>query len=52
METFFGYLKTIRQYYGTAKGRHDILDYLGAFVLILLTIAVAYFSGAYILCCL
>lgn len=32
-----GYLRTIRNYWKTPKGRHDILDYLKAIVMIVLT---------------
>lgn len=42
METFFGYLRTIRQYIETPKGRHDTLDYLKAVILILITIMAVY----------
>ncbi len=31
------YLRTLKNYLRTAKGRHDFLDYLRAVVLILLT---------------
>ena len=30
MRRIFGYLRTLRQYAATPKGRHDILDYLHA----------------------
>lgn len=32
-----GYLRTIKNYLQTPKGRHDTLDYLKALVLIVLT---------------
>ena len=32
-----GYLRTIRNYLKTPKGKHDTLDYLKAFALIVLT---------------
>lgn len=31
------YLKTLKKYFQTPKGRHDILDYLKAMILITLT---------------
>ena len=34
---FFGYLRTLRNYLKTPKGRHDTLDYLKALILIVLT---------------
>ena len=32
-----GYLRTIKNYLRTPKGRHDTLDYLKAFIIIILT---------------
>ena len=36
MEQILGYWKTIKQYYTNTKGRHDILDYGRAMMMIFL----------------
>ena len=37
IKNLIGYIYTLRNYLMTAKGRHDALDYLKAFALIVLT---------------
>ena len=32
-----GYLRTLKNYFATNKGRHDILDYIRAVIIIALT---------------
>ena len=39
MTKFSGYLRTIRQYLATPKGRHDVCDYARAAAMLLLTMA-------------
>ena len=43
MKVFMGYLRTIYQYLQTPKGKHDVLDYLRAFGIILLTIVLVFY---------
>ena len=37
MKNFFGYVRTLRNYFQTPKARHDIKDYARALAIILLT---------------
>ena len=37
LKNFIGYIYTLRNYLMTAKGKHDVLDYLKALTLIVLT---------------
>ncbi len=39
-DKFFGYIKTLRNYFYTDKARHDFLDYLRAVIIILFTSAI------------
>lgn len=41
MKEIIGYLRTLRAYTRTRKGRHDSLDYARALLLILATMALA-----------
>ena len=49
MEKFFGYIRTLRQYFSTAKGYHDLVDESFAVFVILLTMLLVYVAVKYIL---
>ena len=42
MQRLIGYLRTLHQYAGTTKGRHDILDYVLACGTFLLVVAIVF----------
>lgn len=42
MRRLIGYLRTLHQYAGTTKGRHDILDYVLACGTFLLIVVIAF----------
>ena len=43
MDRFLGYLRTVRNYWNDNKGHHDIVDYSRALIIMLLSIAAAYY---------
>ncbi|MBR2142562.1 hypothetical protein [Anaerovibrio sp.] len=43
-----GYIKTCKQYIATAKGKHDVLDYARAVVVILFVCIVVLFVICYV----
>ncbi|MDQ0203021.1 hypothetical protein J2S01_000717 [Pectinatus haikarae] len=48
MHRFRGYLRTLKQYLHTAKGRHDFLDYLRALFIMLMIMLVMYLLIKYL----
>jgi len=49
MEKLFGYIKTLRQYFSTAKGYHDLVDESVALVIMLATMLLVYAAARYLL---
>ena len=49
MRKLFGYLRTLQQYFSTAKGHHDLVDESIAVFVILLTMLLVYAAVKYIL---
>ena len=45
MKKFFGYVQTLRNYFRTPKGRHDIKDYARATCIIFLTALIIFIIG-------
>ena len=43
MGRFLGYLRTVRNYWNDNKGHHDIVDYSRALIIMLLSMAAAYY---------
>lgn len=48
MNKIAGYIKTIRQYLKTPKGRHDFWDYLKAAIIISLTMLLVFLLLKYL----
>ncbi len=48
MSKIAGYIKTLKQYMQTPKGRHDFIDYTRALFIIIIVMFIVYFLLKYL----